>query len=441
MNKDENIKTGYWSIATQKHLKEFKVDSPNFDELDKLNIAGKTGRFLGAIRGNVSIENIKKLEKMAGLYGIQPTELQYIILPKLEEVSEGKVELVKDKTDNITGLREYIYTNEEVLGITGKLFEQQGPTDIQRIAIETMDATKKLPYYQNELIQVLCNEGFKEKDIELSFALQEQFKLVQRLNKVKRKDPIISNEYIWGANHEKIAMAISDISWDKKQDLKQIIDLVQRTQGFPSEQLTGFDKTLLLLAKKIGMLNPIKIISSRNISKEFEFCANISGADSYSDDILDDVKLLLASIRFGENYTQHSRLYDPGQFLRCLIKYGEVGPHDANASDYLLLEKKGIVKVVHKTKQKWSSYYNCYMDRTGYCLKLLRKDVAEIALKVIEGENYNLELKQTIDNFDAVNQEGTFMSAEAMRMRLADSPEYIKEAEEYLSGVLRDEIL
>lgn len=43
---------GFWAVAARKHLKEFVDYSDNADIFDCLNVAGKTGLFLGAIRGN-----------------------------------------------------------------------------------------------------------------------------------------------------------------------------------------------------------------------------------------------------------------------------------------------------------------------------------------------------------------------------------------------------
>ncbi|XWN52337.1 hypothetical protein L0P96_14780 [Anoxybacillus flavithermus] len=85
------VKQGYWSIATQKHLRKFTVDSPNLDEFEKLNISGKSGRLLGILRGNQQIDNVKKLEKMAASVGIGKLELHNIILPTLEKVSDKKL--------------------------------------------------------------------------------------------------------------------------------------------------------------------------------------------------------------------------------------------------------------------------------------------------------------------------------------------------------------
>ena len=295
--------------------------------------------------------------------------------------------------------------------------------------------TKRIPYLQNELVEMLVKRGYREDQISLALALQAQFKLIQRINKTKGKEPIISNEYVWGPNHKKIAMAISEIDFGKRQNLREIIDIVQNYQGHPIEKLPDIDQDILLLAKKTGMLNPTTIISSRGIQKEFAFSPNMIEPISYNDDILDDVKLLLASIRFGENYTPFTRINDPVRFLESLIDYGDIGPHDANSTDYTLLEKKGIVRVVQKTKL---GRYGC---RSGYCLELIRKDVAKEALKIISNPEYNIKMDTEISSYEPLNDTGTFISAEETRVKLGESPEYVKEAEDHLCRVLRDELL
>ena len=126
MNKKVN---GFWAIAARKHLKEFVDYSDNGDIFDRLNVAGKTGLFLGAIRGNKQLDKIDKLEKMASQVGIKPIELHKVILPQLEQSSDKKVEIFRDSTGNITGIEEYVFDTQSTLEITGKIFEDLNPTD------------------------------------------------------------------------------------------------------------------------------------------------------------------------------------------------------------------------------------------------------------------------------------------------------------------------
>lgn len=81
---------GFWAIAARKHLKEFVDYSENGDIFDCLNVSGKTGLFLGAIRGNKQLDNVEKIEKMASQVGIKPIELHKVILPQLEQSSDKK---------------------------------------------------------------------------------------------------------------------------------------------------------------------------------------------------------------------------------------------------------------------------------------------------------------------------------------------------------------
>lgn len=426
MGNDENIKKGYWAIATQKHLKNFRADVTHKDEFDSLDMAGKSGRLLGVIRGNYRIDNILKIEKMASSIGIGRRELHRIVLPELENATEGEIELIKNSTDDIVGIEEYLFNNDSVLDITGQVFENLNPKEVEQIAVETMDATKKMPQMENELIQSLCIKGYKEENISLSCSLQTYFRLVQKL--AHGKEAIYSNEYVWGSNHEKIAHAVAGLSLNSKQTLQEVITQIQNFQGIPSDKINPIDTDLLLLAKKVGMINPTSIITRRNFRKEFCFSSNLIDNNLYNDDIMDDVKLFIASIRFGENYTQHSTITSAQRFLRYLINNEKIGPHSANGTDYTLLEERGIIKVE-----------KAYGDR--YYMHLLRKDVAEEALKIISNPNFNINVDVNPNQADALMERGSFISPEEERLKLGEAPENVSEAMDYLARTLRDETL
>ena len=423
---------GFWSIAARKHLKEFVDYSDNGDIFDRLNVAGKTGLFLGTIRGNKQLDNIKKIEKMASQVGIKPIELHKIILPQLEESSDKKIEIHRDSLGNATGIEEYVFDTQSTLEITGKVFEDLNPTDKEIITVNTLEETKKVPYTQNEITEIMVQKGFKENDINISLDIADQFKLIRKV--AKKNDPIISNEYIWGSNNQRIALAVGELGKIQKDSLGITIGEIQNCQGIPYENLTIADKKLFDLAKKIGMINPIKIVTNRNVNKEFEFTQSTNWLPA-SEDIFDDVRLLLASIRFGENYNQHSTIYSAQKFLSAWIRNGEVGPHDANSTDYIMLEKKGIAKVVYKSKQKWG--YNGYYNATGYYLELVKEDVAREALKFINGIIEENDL--SIDDYNQIAKSSNYYSAEEQRVRMGDVPESSKEADEYIQRILRDE--
>ncbi len=427
-------KNGFWAIAARKHLKEFVDYSDNADIFDCLNVAGKTGLFLGAIRGNKQFEKMEKVEKMASQVGIKPLELHKIILPQLEQSSDKRIELLRDMTGKITGIEEYIFDTSSTLEITGQLFEDLNPSDKEIIAIDTLEETKKVPYTQNEVVEMMVHKGFKEEDALITLDVANQFKLLRKVE--KRNDPIISNEYIWGSDNQRIALAISELNKIQKDSLGCTIEEIQKCQGIPYDKLTVQDKELFDLAKRIGMINPLVIVTNRNVCKEFEFTQSTDSI-SASEDIFDDVRLLLASMRFGENYTQYSTINSIQSFLNAWIRNGDVGPHDANSTDYIMLEKKGIARVVYKTKKKWGNYGT--YDATGYYLELIKIDVAKAALNCIEGILEESSLDKDIDSYSQITKTSDYFSSEVQRVRMGDVPEKSKEADEYIQKILRDE--
>ncbi|EGO2710393.1 hypothetical protein IET04_002660, partial [Enterococcus faecalis] len=176
---EEKVEKGYWAVATQKHLNKFQTNTPNYEEFDALNNSGKAGRLLGLIRGNTRIENMKKLEKLAGTMGIGKRELKNTILPELEIVTEKKLELRRDSLNEIIGIEEYFLENEEVLSAAGDYFEYMEPEDTERITVQTLASTKRLPTSSSELYSEL-NDGYNEENIEKALAYQEQFMLLKK---------------------------------------------------------------------------------------------------------------------------------------------------------------------------------------------------------------------------------------------------------------------
>lgn len=84
----------------------------------------------------------------------------------------------------------------------------------------------------------------------MSLNLQGQFHLIQLLDKLNPKDPIISNEYVWGTNHEKIAYGFSKVSIDDKKSIQEVIDNIREYQGLPTSDIKCKKDEIVNLTKK-----------------------------------------------------------------------------------------------------------------------------------------------------------------------------------------------
>ena len=73
--------------------------------------------------------------------------------------------------------------------------------------------------------------------------------------------------------------------------------------------------------------------------------------------------------------------------------------------------------------------------------ELVMGKTLEEALKILRNPGEKLVSGGIVDSFEAINDTGRFVNAETSRLNLAESPQLVKEAEDHLSRVLRDELL
>ena len=100
------------------------------------------------------------------------------------------------------------------------------------------------------------------------------------------------------------------------------------------------------------------------------------------EDAFDLAKIFVASLTFGmtQSQAQRGRITMISKLLQKLIDGDWIGPATAIGQDYKVLEMRGVIQV------KLSSQHS---DR--FRMKLLKKDVGELALKVIESGDISTE--------------------------------------------------
>lgn len=98
-------------------------------------------------------------------------------------------------------------------------------------------------------------------------------------------------------------------------------------------------------------------------------------SNSMIDDAFDLAKAFISSITYGMTKSSYARgqIQMVDALLSALVRGEKVGPVQAIAEDYKVLEFKGVVQVSYGEKK----------GRSGPMLKLLKKEVGELALQAI----------------------------------------------------------
>ena len=125
--------------------------------------------------------------------------------------------------------------------------------------------------------------------------------------------------------------------------------------------------------KSAGMYD-INLVA--NPSGEFGFVTRPAAFHEFNDPLVDDAfdlaKALVSALFYGMTQSSSGRgkIESIGALLAKLIRGEPVGPATAIGKDYRVLEMKGVI--ITKTSRPF-----------GYKMKLLKRDIGEMALKVL----------------------------------------------------------
>lgn len=424
MNKD---RAATWIVDTQKHLQEFTGNYLSY--YDATILAGQCARMMARIRGMEIVDNFPAFSAMAASIGILPTQLKMVILPTLENC--GIISIRKDGAGKIQKIEEHVPAEDEILKITYDVWEESGANEVEKASIFNLDQCSIIPRTEEELTGALNEQGFKKKDAEIALELQAGFQILKK--SAVGFSTLIYSPYVWGENANKIIHFISHLDKSSKNTIEQLLKSISLNQGIPLELLQSFPKDLFAASRKTGLVDVCQVSTKTGVEKGFAFTPRMwgtLGGDALLPDIYDDVKLFLSSISFGQHFSNISRIKYPVELVEALINKGQVGPATAIGTDFLLLEKQGIVKVAKDPLLP--GRYNMY---------LVKEDVAKTALEVLKHKRVVGLGRPGVVDVDGLFQTGDFVNPEQDKIRLGKLSESSIKAQERLIRILRGEEL
>lgn len=141
------------------------------------------------------------------------------------------------------------------------------------------------------------------------------------------------------------------------------------------ERILGRDLYLRLIS--VGLFDRMEVSNS---TEAVGYVASPNDFQKYGrpfeDDPIDDAKALIASLTYGQTRSSYTRgsITMPDALLRALIAGREIGKSGVQAigEDYRELEARQVVKVTPRGANR-------------YTMKLLKKDVGELAYTIVRG--------------------------------------------------------
>ncbi len=354
---------GAWILSHANKLAQ--IEDHDFDEID---MAGKTGKLLSGLVASheESVLSKEKVLAIAKVAGINKAELPTLLkLLKKEELID------KSLTGEVVAIG---VTTTAVLGHTSKIFNSLDPSKSQKAAISLAENISAEPISEKDVKDKVSDlHKMTKKEIDDVFAQSEEIGFID--TEIVDDEKLVFNGNLFKTDTLKKAKKVLDtLNSTERNSLQKIDEEIGKSGVIPfdsAEKIAG--RTLLEKVQSIGLYEFSKVSNNKEdklfITKPESFS---KFGNPFEEDALDLAKSFVASLSYGINYSSSTRgridlLY---YLLRALINGRTVGPAPAIGQDYKYLEIKRVVQIIP--------------DGRSYSMRLLKKEVGELALQVMQ---------------------------------------------------------
>lgn len=362
----EKRSKGAWLVSHAKKLFDFQ-GTQDFEDIE---LAGKCGIFLAhlAASNEQTDLNKDKVEAIAKISNVKKWEIETI----KEKLADAKlIETAGNGSISVLGV-----TTSAVLNHTSDLFTSSNPSSFQQAALDLSDNVSEIPK-DGKVLTEFVSDTYKLSATETNelFRQSEEFGFVDF-------EPLEKTKFYFNGNlfrRSDVAKANAVLNSLSSEDLRRIKELdsvlakngcIEKTQAV---KLLGDQLMAKLMA--IGMYDFNEVSNSQE-SKVFvtKPGAFAKYGNPFEEDALDLAKAFVAALTYGMTYSEYSRgkITMLKRLMQYLIDGREVGPATAIGEDYRILELKRVIKLRHEPRT------------TMFYMSLLKKDVGELAMQVLE---------------------------------------------------------
>ena len=338
---------------------------------EKTFLAGKAGILLSAISSNNQVTvNNDRLTVLAKAANINTT----FELPKLIEVLQQQ-RLIDTAGGGIAVLG---VTTAKTLQHTSDIFDALAPGSAEVATIALAELASLEPVLAGHVaIELADSYQLGKAEIGQLMSDAEQIGFVDA-EKLSPGETLLFNGNLFRRETtRKIKAVLDSLTSAEQSKLNELTETLKKQACVD----TDFASKLLgePLFQKVTAIGLFDISVVSNSTEDVGFLTLPSAFSKYSNSMVDDAfdlaKAFVSSVTYGMTKSSYARgqIQMVDALLSALVRGESVGPVNAIAQDYKVLELKGVVEVKTGTKK----------GRTGPMLRLLKTEVGELALQAI----------------------------------------------------------
>jgi len=408
-----DLERGAWIIAAYKVIADYNSDDPAFDSFEALIKAARAGELFSAIRslGNVHADKFEKFRKLSRL---KPAAARGI-LREAEKLGAIEITWSKDSTRVADSVRFKDGTKEGVLQTVGQLFPLLQPSSTELVVLELLSGTLLLPRSIEDLKSELTAKGYKEKTFDVAASFATDLGLLGKTVETESGSVLLFNPHAFESNATDAFKVLNALQATERQAALDALAFIRDNPGVPLPK--GTDKKVVQTLIKVGIVDYSKITTMTASSGAYFTTVpyiwdvfDSTAGTPVSADLVDDAKLFLNSLRYGQFFSTHDRgkIIEPWWIVNALVRDGAIAverPVRAIGQDYPLALSRGIINVVESPRHPGR-----------FSMELIKTDVAKAVREVLQQDRFLPKEKEI--SAEELERAGHFISPSAVRADL-----------------------
>lgn len=367
---------GAWLLAQSKSLDGYS--GAGAARLENISYSGKVGRLYNLLRrqsDEASTFTISKqiVDNACQLNGIDKSARQ-VGLQILKDA--GRIDVANDGSIAVLGA-----TTQAVLEATVEIFDDQKPSADEQAILDLSERISGKPVKRAEAEEYISDtHKIKKADATTLVDLSKQTALIDEEG--ERGHGLLFNSHTFrdGKYAEKAHRVLEQLKADERARLSEVKEKLTRNGALYDvevEKILGADLYKRLIS--VGLFDRMEVSNS---TESVGYIASPNDFQKYGrpfeEDPIDDAKALIASLTYGQTRSSSTRgkITMPEALIRALVRGDELaaraGGIRAIGEDYHELEARQVVE----TKER---------SRGRFTMRLLKKDVGELALTIVRG--------------------------------------------------------
>lgn len=408
-------------LGLSRHLAAYQM-GPERAALEQLELAGQSFDVAFRLRGSTtsSSQRIRAIGLDVGLGSRALREVMHTM------ESLGWLTIQRDNEGQVIAVLEKIPAPADLVKAAGTVLDILLTTPAERAALALLRATSLQPLEIDEALSIAAEEA---KIIGNAEAVEDAARYLKHTGLVREVTAddgrkVFYNPNVWTQGDEIAATALKAADAQATKEVGALLEEIAANPGMPESQVTATGTRWITFAVSQGLVQRSVIQTSEGNEKGFLFTPHL-GRDPFggtAGDASGQVRQLVGSMMYAATYAKY-KLTDPSRFLRALINRGVAGDVTSIGTDYPMLEKAGIVRVIEGSRSN------------RFSLELLQSEVAEDALKLLSsGEPTGGDDAGAA----ALRAQRSYVHIEKERARLAHTGDTDKAEEARLIAALRE---